>query len=112
MPPREVQVVAAAVAGIPVVADPPERRARVVLRWLGPPRKRVDVVPGSARARHEVDRKPDWVLPIRRMARGCVARGHHDVKAMDQPLDVRKDSLVDALPASPGDGDDATAADQ
>ena len=67
----EVQVVAAAVAGVAVVADPAEGRTGLVLLRLGPRGQAIDVVPGAALGPvgDDVERQPERVLAVRGSAR-------------------------------------------
>src|SRR5690349_207005 len=54
--PREVQVIAAAVAGVAFVADPAEGRHRTILLWLRPEGEAGDPAPGRVAFAVAVDR--------------------------------------------------------
>ena len=84
--PRQVQVVAAAVVDVAVVADPAERRARVVLTGLGPLGEAVDVVPRATRRGDDVEREADRVLAADGVPAHLLARGDgHLVVLEDEP---------------------------
>src|SRR5690606_10636501 len=69
--PGEVQVVAAAVARVAVVAHPAERRAGAVLPGLGPLGELADQPPAAAAlpVRDDVEGEPDGVLAVARVDR-------------------------------------------
>ncbi len=87
----KMQVMPPAVAGVAVVSDPAEGRARLILLRLGHPRKAVDVVPGAARGEvgDDVQGEADRVLAVGRMRRvGRVAVGYEDLVLAAEELDV------------------------
>ncbi len=108
--PGEVQVVAATVAGVAVVADPAERRPGPVLLWLCPAREPADVAPAAAGGAvgDDVEREADRVLALARVDRvGRVAVGDEDLVAANDPLHVLEQAAVDALAGEAGDRDEA-----
>ena len=111
--PRQVEVVAPPVVVVPVVALPPERRARMVLARLGPFRQPVDVVPAAARAGDDVHRRADRVLAVV-LVDGLqrVAVGDADVVLRAHVADVGQQAGVDALAGEARNRHDATAADE
>ena len=100
--PGEVKVIAAAVAGIAVVPDPAERRARLVLPRLGPsgqPRHALPVTvalraPGAGA---DVDRHPVLVIGIGNMAAWAtddllrIARQRPGVSLVDRDREMRRE---------------------
>ena len=112
--PGEVQVVAAAVAGVAVVADPAERRPGAVLARLGPVREPRDRPPARVAAavavqRHDVDGEPVVVVGVAHVAavaadvravgqRPGVPVGDEDRVALRDPAQVGDDPPVDHVP--------------
>ena len=106
-------MVAPPVAGVAVVADPPERRDRLVLLRLGPGGELVDVRPGAAvgLVRDDVEGQPDRVLAVLRVdpVVRVAVRDEDVVPALEQ-VDVAQQAAVDHLAGEAGDVDEAPAA--
>jgi hypothetical protein len=109
--PGEMEVVAAAVAGVAVVADPAEGGDGLVLDRLGPFGEARYAVPGAvafavAVQRHDIDGEAVVVVGVSDMAvvatdvfavgqRARVAVGHVDREVGGDPAQVGNDALVD-----------------
>ena len=109
--PGEMEVIAAAVAGVAVVANPAEGRRRLALDRLGPEGEAGDRGPfgvtfGAAAERGQVDGEPVVVIGALGVAfvaagvlaarqRAGVAVGDVDRVALGDPAQVREDAAVD-----------------
>ena len=90
-------MVAAAVVGVAVVADPSPRRAGLVLRGFGERGEAVDVIPAATRAGNQVHGEAERVLAVGGVSGGGVAVGDLRVEGLDDPQQVGQDPLVDQL---------------
>src|SRR3954468_7228005 len=90
---------------VAVITNPPERRTRMILHRLRPRRQPVHVVPSSTRTGNKVRRKPERMLPVRRVPGGGVTVGHTDVIRRYERQDVGNDPGVARLARLARDGD-------